>query len=276
MDLIAPSRGLAAPLLALLLLAGCGGEESSPQASSPPATPTAEPTLRPGGYAAHCLSKGKEAAVLETLPQESWAVKGSGSTLPMWSLGDGPTTLVLLPQTNSSGCGWSSFVAAAGADSGVRIVLADICGRGTSSCTPALAADEVAQARMVVDAVRARHRPARLVLGGASAGGAIALHAVAEGVPAAAVIDISGPDRWIPGNSLAADVSKLRVPGLLIYDPADQPEDTELAERAAAGSGGRVHFMSSDRGHGWDAVTDVDEVTLTPEGVAVLKLATGR
>jgi hypothetical protein len=101
-------------------------------------------------------------------------------------------------------------------------------------------------------------------------GGSIALHAVAGGLPVDAVADLSGPDGWFEGSSIADDVRRIRVPVLLAYDPGDDPMTFRTARRLVTRWPQRVRFVRADEGHGWDIPADLDG-TLTAEGRALLQ-----
>lgn len=224
-------------------------------------------------YAQRCGVVGAAATRLRAADRGSFRVRPSpGSSLPAAVIGRGGTTVVLLHQVSGGSCGWSPVLAAA-ARPGLRFVVPDLCGSRPATCTDALVRDQVAQVAALVEAT-ARRFPGRLVLVGASMGGSIALHAVARGLRVDAVADLSGPDGWFEDGSISDDVRRIHVPVLLAYDPGDDPMTFRTARRLATRWPGRVRFVATHEGHGWDIPANLDG-TLTTEGRTLVRFVRG-
>jgi len=201
--------------------------------------------------------------------------RGSGgSRLDGAVLGAGPTVAIFLHQTEPAAmCGWGTYAAWV-STRGVRAVLVDLCGHGASTCSPALSAAPVDQVRLVVDWVRA-HGATRVVLVGASMGGAVALGS-AQAVGADALVDLSGPAQWdgVPDGVVAA--RHTTIPMLLAVAPSDMSPEPFRAAITASPARHKV-FVEARSGHGWDLVADVRGVDawVSSLGDRVLRWVTG-
>lgn len=177
-------------------------------------------------------------------------------------------------QTDAVGlCGWWPFAAWLVQHHPVRAVLVDLCGYGASFCPDSrFAADRLAQVRFLAHAVTPTRR---LVLVGASMGGALAL-AAARGTGADAVVDLSGPPQW-PGASAAAAAPAVTVPTLI----ADSRGDPVANYRQLRGAFARIpaapkKFVTGDGGHGWNLLTPTGVAPFTPLAHTVADWIIGR
>ena len=171
--------------------------------------------------------------------------------MPTVVVGSGPTVAVLLHQTDGNGlCGWWPYAERLARD-GVRSLLFDLCGYGDASCPDeAFADDPVAQVAAAVGWARS-HGARRVVLVGASMGGAIALGA-APAVSADAVVDLSGPASWGSLDSVRA-LSRLTVPTLVAISRSTDRSDFDALQAAFPAVPATTKlFRSVDSGHGWD------------------------
>ncbi len=167
---------------------------------------------------------------------------------------------VFLHQTDGDGlCGWWPFAVWLTDHHHVRAVLVDLCGYGDADCPPSTFADD--QQAQVALAVRYARKAGtrRIVLVGASMGGALALGS-ATVVHANAVVDLSGPADW-PHAEAGPAARRLRVPCLIAVSP-DDPDASYPALKAAFATIPASHkkFIPGDGAHGWDLLTD----TTTP------------
>lgn len=253
------------------------GPPSTEAAQSPTDDPSpveVEPTAAGSGYAADCAARGEVAERLARLdPQQTVVANGEGSRLAVTTAGSGSTVVVLLHQLNGGACGWQQLLARAGADDRFRFVAPDLCGSGRSACVGEFTLDDIAQTKLVLDWVRKTYHPDRVTVMGASMGGAIVVRAAGIGLPIAAGVDISGPDGWFNGASIATDIRRATVPLLLAYDPADDPGTAAVAEREAARSD-RVRYLELHDGHGWANLTATDG-RLTPAARTMLDFLAG-
>ncbi|HSR22927.1 MAG TPA: alpha/beta fold hydrolase [Candidatus Eisenbacteria bacterium] len=179
-----------------------------------------------------------------------------GSVLPAISVGRGTTYAVLLHQTNRpASCGWWPYANWLATTRGVHAVLFDLCNYGQAVCRDeGFAQDQVAQARLGVDWARA-HGARRVVVVGASMGGAIALDA-AVAAKADAVVDLSGPSEW-PPLSAARTAPRLTMPTLIAIRPGDLGTSYEDLKAAFARiPAAHKKFVTAGNGHGWDLLND--------------------
>jgi dienelactone hydrolase len=241
------SVGRLPAVAALLLLAACGSSGSPTRSSTTSFAPPAD----------RCGPPNAPAARVTTLRA------ADGSTLPAVEIGRGSTIAVLIHQTDGDGlCGFWPYAVRLVEHYGVRSVLFDLCRYGQAQCRPGRFADS--QRMPVALAVRwARSLGGtRVVLVGASMGGALAL-ASATPTHADAVVDLSGPPDWTDPDA-AAVAPHLVVPTLVASSPGDT--DTNFAELRAAFN--RVaaksrKFAVGNGPHGWDLLADYTTQTPT-------------
>jgi dienelactone hydrolase len=170
------------------------------------------------------------------------------------SIGSGGTVALLLHQTNPSGsCGWWPFANRL-AQNGIRAVMLDFCGWGTSQCdtSKTWASDYVDQVVRATSKLRS-DGATRVTLVGASLGGTVASVAAAKaGVDATANLSGFGFGPLVTAPSLAA----LTIPVLGAGSHTEQ-SDSESLERQVTTSGSPTkRFVWADSGHGWSLVLD--------------------
>ncbi|GAB3593828.1 hypothetical protein GCM10027446_16630 [Angustibacter peucedani] len=179
----------------------------------------------------------------------------AGARLAAYDVGTGSTVAVLLHQTGADSCGWWPYASYLASTQRLRAVAVDFCGYGRSTCPAALERDQVRQVALVVRWLRA-HGGRRVVVVGASMGGAVALAAGAT-VPVEGVVDLSGPSHW-PGVEVDRVAPRVRVPVLVAISPVTDGVEHDLVQRAFARIPVRdKEFLSADEGHGWGLVTGV-------------------
>lgn len=257
-------------MVAIVVLAGCGGGGSDGPASTPTRTPTPLPIVTPTSIEDRCKVPHEGGELIELTAADGSVMSGAVE-------GDGERAAVFLHQTSPSGfCGWVAYAAWA-ADRGVSAVLLDLCGWGRSRCRPELAADPMAQVRLAVD--EARQRGARSVtVVGASLGGATAL-AVGQQAGADAIVDLSGPFSY-PGLA-SAEVAAIgvSVPLLVAMAPNDtQMQPTKLEAAVGTGPAQVKRFIKPGDGHGWGLLNDGTDAApeWTPLATTVLRWVQGR
>lgn len=232
--------------------------------ASPSASPKA-PQVAPSKdrYAARCGSTGAVRTALERLGARAGAVTDEdGSRLPVTVAGSGRTALVVLPGADGDACDAQGLVAAAASDKRFRVVAVDPCTAAVAKCVGEFALDDAAQAALVIDTVREQYDSDRVVLVGVGSGGAAAIRAAGVGVPADAVVNVSG-------KAAAADLRRVTVPMLHLYD--DPGGASATGARAVAGERpGRVTVADAPA-NGWGALTR--GATLTGAGREVLAFA---
>lgn len=152
-------------------------------------------------------------------PGRAVVIRHGRSQLTAAQLGRGPTWAVLLHQTNGDGyCGWWRYARWL-ADHDVHVFMVDLCGFGSSSCHGSYYQDQPAQAVAAVRQAR-RHGAERVVLVGASMGGAVAA-AAAGPARVDAVVDLSGPPEWTRRVNLVSDSRSLTMPTLFAVSTED-------------------------------------------------------
>jgi len=252
------------------VLAGCSG--GSDEASEEPSGDAHAGHAYPMSIADHCESVKRvdaDATVSE--------LSGEGMTLPaadFVAATPSGTVLVLLHQTGLLGlCGWGRFAPEAAA-AGLSSVAIDLCGYGGSECDDGEATPPEEQVALAVAHARDELDAERVVLVGASMGGAQTVVAVARGAEVDGWADLSGGDGW--GDAvlldLAPDVAARGLPGLVAHAPDDNEQLYASAQQLADATGAR--FLDGDSGHGWDLLTD-NQGTVRPDGQALIDFALG-
>lgn len=243
---------------AATLLAGCTG----------PADPESVPTSPAEDALSRCLPE----ITADDPARATTFQPGPGASVPgvLWGEGGG-TVLVLLHQTDRDGlCGWTPFARHA-AEQGLMAIAFDMCGWASSACEEEWDERSSDQVAHVVGEAREEWDAQRVVLVGASLGGARTVFAVADGVDVDAWVDLSGPPSW-DGRETAVEAKAVEVPGLVLHDPDDG--DAEYAASRATARAAGVEFVRARGGHGYDILWDVDG-SLTRLGQRVLAYAAG-
>jgi pimeloyl-ACP methyl ester carboxylesterase len=176
--------------------------------------------------------------------------------MPVVELGRGSTIAVFIHQTDGDGlCGFWPYANWLTDHYPVRAVLFDLCDYGQAQCpASALAENQRMQVALAVRFARAASAK-RVVLIGASMGGALAL-ASATPTHADAVVDLSGPADWLDAAAAPA-AAALRVPALIAVSPGDA--DASYHDLHAAFTTIRAapkKFVRGDGAHGWDLLGD--------------------
>jgi pimeloyl-ACP methyl ester carboxylesterase len=191
-----------------------------------------------------------------------------GSRLPVVDVGSGSTVAVFIHQTDGYGlCGFWPYAVWVTGQMGVRAVLFDLCGFGKADCHDgSFADDQLAQVALAVAHARTIPGVRRVVLVGASMGGALALAAAARD-RVDAVVDLSGPPDWT--GARAADAAPaVRVPCLVAASPNDSDADYSGIKAAFAKvKGTPKRFVVGGGPHGWDLLGTPD--AWTPLAVTV-------
>lgn len=244
---------------ALAGIAGCGDSAQHPATPATATTASAATTsaattpgrsATPEGVAARCGTAGRADVRVRALP-------GVGSArMPVVEIGRGSTVAVFLHQTDGDGlCGFWPYASWLTEHYPVRAVLFDLCGYGRARCPdPAFSDNQRLQVAAAVRFARAA-APTRVVLVGASMGGALALASTAP-THADAVVDLSGPADW-PDAAAAPAAATLRVPALVAVSPGDS--DASYPDLRAAFAGIKAvpkKFVSGDGAHGWDLLAE--------------------
>lgn len=183
------------------------------------------------------------------------------ATMPGVDVGSGSTIAVLLHQTDGGAlCGFWPFANWLATTHRLRAIAFDLCGYGLAVCTDAdYSRNQIAQVALAVRWARS-HGGRRIVLVGASMGGALALGA-ATSTRADALVDLSGPQSW-PDAEAAVAAPRITVPALV----STSPDDSTISYAALRAAFARITaapklFVTGDGAHGWDLLGDY---TTTP------------
>ncbi len=260
----------------LVLVAGCGGADSGEGAGADePAAPTS--SAEPGPLAEPITEREGCAELMPAGAFEETTIESpDGDVLRAaeFPAQDPPVALVLLHQTNPEAlCGWGPFAAAA-IEEGLPSVAFDLCGYGDSECSERLEGDPAAQVDLAVDRARESFGADRVVVVGASMGGANAVLATADGADVAGWVDVSGPNGWFVGRPLVDVAPQLRggPPGLVVFSRSEG--DTAFGEARLIARQSGAGFVAAPPGHGWELLNDEDDA-LTDVGREVLAFAAG-
>jgi pimeloyl-ACP methyl ester carboxylesterase len=192
-------------LLAVTLLAACGGGDTADRGTVPPptniATTSGEDELLYG-----CIEPGTAKPL---------TIESAGSTLDAAVFGAGPVGLVLAHESDGSLCNWAPL-APEFADEGYRVLIFDFG-------EPATVAQDMKAATKKIRELGAK----RIVLGGASLGGTVALMTAAREPDIAAAFSLSAPAVYGNAEGLPA-VRRFRAPVLFVA----AKEDANFAEDA--------------------------------------------
>ena len=254
----APRVLVAAAAVLTLLGSGCGAGE--PDAADDPGASQASASDQEPAPTRCGEGSGGEELVLEPEP---------GVRLPAAVYGAGDTVLVLLHQTNLDGrCGWDAFAQAA-AEHGVGAIAFDMCGWAESECPEEWSERSSDQAAYAVDYARDELGADRVVLVGASMGGARTIFALADGVEVDDWISLSPAPAW-DGRETTARRRRSRCRGWWCTTRTTATRSTPPPGAAAQAAG--AEFVEGRGGHGYDMVTRI-QGGLTPLGERVVERA---
>lgn len=240
-----------AVVLLLVLVAGCGTSDPGPGRASPPAAPSSA-TERPwsvlDGPLARC---GPQPPGLEREPFHFQVLTDPAvGEIPSVTIGHGHTVAVLLHQTDGDGlCGWLEFAAQIGARPGLTALAIDLCEYSDAACRPGRAQTDAVEValRHAGEDLHAR----RVVVVGASMGGAVALMSASRLGGIDAAVDLSGPVDW-PGTEVVRRGRALRVPVLVAMARDEGPEEMAGARAVVAHAPAGSRFVPVGSGHGYE------------------------
>ncbi len=198
----------------------------------------------------------------------------AGERLTVSTIGAGPTVAVLLHQTDRvASCGWWRFANQLAGD-GVRVVLLDFCGYGTSTCDTPWAGDYTDQVVRTVARLR-ETGGTRVTLVGASIGGTVA-SVSATPAHADAVVNLSG--FGFGPMTTGPAVAALTVPILGAGSHTEETESQKLQSEVLGSPSPTRRFLWDQAGHGYSLVLDgpMRDAPVSPIGRAVIGWVEGR
>jgi pimeloyl-ACP methyl ester carboxylesterase len=199
-------------LLAVALLAACGEGDMADRGTEPSptnvATTSGEDELLYG-----CIEPGSAKPL---------TLESAGAKLDAASFGNGSVGIVLAHESDGSLCNWASL-APAFAEEGYRVLIFDFG-------EPATVAQDMKAATKKIRELGAK----RIVLGGASLGGTVALMTAAREPNIAAAFSLSAPAVYGNAEGLPA-VRRFRAPVLFVAaeEDANFAEDAKRLYRAS-------------------------------------------
>ncbi len=239
-----------------LLLAGCGGgSKPAPTATASPAA-TAVALQQPID---RCGSPAMKARLVRMRTSD-------GVTLDGAEVGSGPHGAVFLHESGTDLCNWWPFAKDL-ADGGVHALMIDQRCVGASDCpNGAPAIDAAADVAAAVAELR-RQGATRVVVVGASLGGANALVAASVlGAKVDGVASLSGEPNLRPQLDVPKVIGRLRAPLLLAVAHGDGyvsiPETRAMLRRAGS-KDKRMIVRPITAGHGTEMLFGVDAITPT-------------
>jgi pimeloyl-ACP methyl ester carboxylesterase len=207
-------------VLVSTLLAACGGSDTSDSAATSPTSTRAETT---GGETSTAAEDELLYGCIEPGTAKPLSIESAGATLDAAVFGKGPVGIVLAHESDGSLCNWAS-IAPDLADEGFRVLVFDFG-------EPATVARDMHAATKRIRELGAK----KIVLGGASLGGTIALMTAARERNVVGAFSLSAPDVYGNVEGLPA-VRRFRAPALFVAaeDDGDFADDARLLYRAAA------------------------------------------
>jgi alpha/beta superfamily hydrolase len=246
-----------AVLVAVLVLAGCGGARPATEPASRPATGVERPSAPSlPQLSRRCGPPNERAVTLRFRAADGVRLDGA-------IVGSGPIGVVLLHEYPGPLCGWWPYAAYL-ARHGVHALLFDFRCLGLSGCPAGGQANPVADVAGAMALLRSRGARS-IALVGASLGGVVAVIAGARLHPAA-IVDLSGErdlTGLLPGvrlDSLAAAPS-LRAPALFAVARGDRyvsVVDMRAVYRRSPSRAKELLVESAAAGHGWDMLLEPD------------------
>jgi predicted alpha/beta-hydrolase family hydrolase len=271
-------RGRAGFVVVALMLGACSSP-SSPVTTSPQAATTGAEGA-PSAARAHEATKSADplsppanrCGPPEDPAAREVALHGpGGSVLPAVDVGHGKTFAVLIHQTDGDGlCGFWPYADWLATKHDVHALLFDLCDFGRAKCPDGrFSGNQQAQVALAVQWAR-QHGARRVVLVGASMGGALALSTAAL-TTVDAVVDLSGPPTW-PGAVASEAVAKINVPVLIATSPNDPYADYHQIHAAFDQITARPkRFIKGSGAHGWGLLSGF---SASPNRIPWLPLAT--
>jgi pimeloyl-ACP methyl ester carboxylesterase len=207
-------------VLVVMLLAACGGSDTSDSAPTSPASTSAETT---GGETSTTGEEELLYGCIEPGTAEPVSIESAGATLDAAVFGEGLVGIVLAHERGGSLCNWAS-IAPEFANAGYRVLIFDFG-------EPATVARDMHAATKKIRELGAK----KVILGGASLGGTVALMMAARERNVVGAFSLSAPDVYGNVEGLPA-VRRFRAPVLFVAaeDDGDFADDARLLYRAAA------------------------------------------
>jgi pimeloyl-ACP methyl ester carboxylesterase len=207
-------------LLVAALLAACGGSDASDSAPTVPASTSAETA---GGETSTTAEDELLYGCIEPGTARPLTIESAGAKLDAAVFGEGPMGIVLAHESDGSLCNWAS-IAPDLADEGFRVLVFDFG-------EPATVARDMHAATKRIRELGAK----KIVLGGASLGGTIALMTAARERNVVGAFSLSAPAVYGNAEGLPA-VRRFRGPVLFVAaeDDGNFADDARRLYRAAA------------------------------------------
>jgi pimeloyl-ACP methyl ester carboxylesterase len=207
-------------VLVVMLLAACGGSDTSDSAPTSPASTSAETA---GGETSTTGEDELLYGCIEPGTAKPLSIESAGATLDAAVFGEGPVGIVLAHERGGSLCNWAS-IAPEFANEGYRVLIFDFG-------EPATVVRDMRAATKKIRELGAK----KIILGGASLGGTVALMMAARERNVVGAFSLSAPDVYGNVEGLPA-VRRFRAPVLFVAaeDDGDFADDARLLYRAAA------------------------------------------
>jgi pimeloyl-ACP methyl ester carboxylesterase len=209
-------------VLVAALLAACGGSDTSDESGAPTVTAsTSAETAR-----AETSTAAEEELLygcIEPGTAKPLSIESAGATLDAAVFGEGSVGIVLAHESDGSLCNWAS-IAPEFANEGYRVLIFDFG-------QPATVADDMHAATKKIRELGAR----KIILGGASLGGTVALMMAARERNVVGAFSLSAPAVYGNTEGLPA-VRRFRAPVLFVAaeDDGNFADDARALYRAAA------------------------------------------
>jgi pimeloyl-ACP methyl ester carboxylesterase len=209
-------------LFVVMLLAACGGSDTSDE-SGAPTSPASTGAETAGGETSTAAEEELLYGCIEPGTAKPLSIESAGATLDAAVFGKGPVGIVLAHESDGSLCNWAS-IAPQFANAGYRVLIFDFG-------EPATVARDMHAATKKIRELGAK----KIVLGGASLGGTVALMTAAREQNVVGAFSLSAPDVYGNVEGLPA-VRRFRAPVLFVAaeDDGDFADDARLLYRAAA------------------------------------------
>jgi pimeloyl-ACP methyl ester carboxylesterase len=207
-------------LLVVMLLAACGGSDRSDSAPTSPASTSAETV---GGGTSTTGEKELLYGCIEPGTAKPLSIESAGATLDAAVFGEGRVGIVLAHEIGGSLCNWAS-IAPEFAEEGYQVLIYDFG-------EPATVARDMHAATKKIRELGAK----KIILGGASLGGTVALMMAARERNVVGAFSLSAPAVYGNTEGLPA-VRRFRAPVLFVAaeDDSNFADDARRLHRAAA------------------------------------------